>query len=76
MPIHSKPLHWQNKREAYVLPDGIEYYVGSIRTSFQCSSAGYFADIENNCQLFHVCVPQEFPDGRSVSVALQFDRGS
>lgn len=26
-----------------------------------------FGDIENNCQLFHVCVPQEFPDGKTVS---------
>jgi hypothetical protein len=49
------------------LPDGVDSYIGSIKTNFVCTSGGYFADVDNNCQLFHVCVPQEFPDGKTVS---------
>lgn len=58
----------QNKREAYELPDGLDY-IPSIRTTFQCPGAGYYADMDNNCQLFHVCIQHTFPTGRTVSIA-------
>lgn len=50
------------KRAAYELPDGVEFIVGPVKTSFQCPARnGYFADVDNNCQIFHVCnqVPKE-----------------
>ncbi|XP_064467586.1 uncharacterized protein LOC135378461 [Ornithodoros turicata] len=50
------------KRAAYELPDGVEFLVGSVKTSFQCPARnGYFADVDNNCQIFHVCntIPKE-----------------
>ncbi|EEC07400.1 U-scoloptoxin(01)-Cw1a [Ixodes scapularis] len=50
------------KRAAYELPDGAELIVGSIKTSFTCpAKIGYFADVDNNCQIFHVCnvVPKD-----------------
>ncbi|XP_064467599.1 uncharacterized protein LOC135378472 [Ornithodoros turicata] len=50
------------KRAAYELPDGVEFLVGSVKTSFQCPVRNrYFADVDNNCQIFHVCstIPKE-----------------
>ncbi|XP_054720130.1 U-scoloptoxin(01)-Er1a-like [Uloborus diversus] len=47
----------RSKREAFELPDGADLLVGSIRTSFACpqGAEGYYADVENNCKIFHVC---------------------
>ncbi|KAG0433157.1 hypothetical protein HPB47_020187 [Ixodes persulcatus] len=50
------------KRAAYELPDGAELLLGSVKTSFTCPAKnGYFADVDNNCQIFHVCnvVPKD-----------------
>jgi hypothetical protein len=66
----------RSKREAFVLPDGIEYYLSITRTNFQCTAAGYYADVEADCRLFHVCVPQEFPDGKSVIEQYTFACGN
>ncbi|XP_050049801.2 uncharacterized protein [Dermacentor andersoni] len=52
----------RSKRAAYELPDGVEFIVGSVKTSFTCPAKnGYFADVDNNCQIFHVCnvVPKD-----------------
>ncbi|EEC00993.1 cuticular protein, putative [Ixodes scapularis] len=52
----------RSKRAAYELPDGAELLVGSVKTSFTCPAKnGYFADVDNNCQIFHVCnvVPKD-----------------
>ncbi|XP_075528916.1 uncharacterized protein LOC142560562 [Dermacentor variabilis] len=43
------------RRAAYELPDGVEFVVGGVQTTFQCERSGYFADVSNNCQLFHIC---------------------
>ena len=47
----------RNKREAFDLPDGADLLVGSVKTNFACpqNAVGYFADTDNNCQIFHVC---------------------
>lgn len=45
----------RQKREAYALPDGAEILVGAIKTSFSCFADGYYADVDNNCKIFHVC---------------------
>ena len=51
---------------AYALPDGSEFLLsGPLSTNFRCENAGYFADIDNNCQIFHVCDAQTYPDGTS-----------
>uniref|UniRef100_T1J0R1 Chitin-binding type-2 domain-containing protein n=1 Tax=Strigamia maritima TaxID=126957 RepID=T1J0R1_STRMM len=43
----------------YVLPDGAEFIVGNIQSTFVCAGReyGYYADVDNNCQIFHVCLP-------------------
>lgn len=58
-------LFLQVKRAAYELPDGAELIVGSIKTSFSCDGLGYgyYADVDNNCQIFHICNPIEHADG-------------
>ncbi|XP_022248989.1 uncharacterized protein LOC111087256 [Limulus polyphemus] len=43
------------KRRAYELPDGAELLVGNIRTTFSCPGDGYYADVDNDCKIFHVC---------------------
>jgi len=59
----------------YELPDGLEY-ISNINPSFQCSSPGYFADIDSNCQLFNVCINQEFPDGKVELAQYTFACGN
>lgn len=65
----------RNKREAYVLPDGLEY-IPQVNPSFTCSAPGYFADVDNDCQLFHVCINQEFPDGKQELAQYTFACGN
>lgn len=42
---------FQNKRQGdgpgmpFELPDGVEEFIGSIKTNFLCTSPGYFADV-------------------------------
>ncbi|XP_076308528.1 uncharacterized protein LOC143223941 [Tachypleus tridentatus] len=54
----------REKRAAYELPDGAEIIVGPIRTTFSCHGlhSGYYGDVDNNCNIFHICHPQILPD--------------
>ncbi|XP_049522137.1 U-scoloptoxin(01)-Cw1a [Dermacentor silvarum] len=46
----------RTRRQAAPLPDGIELLLGrALQSSFQCTRDGYYADVETNCQVFHVC---------------------
>lgn len=45
---------------AYVMADGAEEVIGAAPTeSFTCEGRdyGYYADLQNNCQVYHICVP-------------------
>ena len=55
----------QQKRVAYDLPDGVELLIGSYKTTFSCQGLryGYYADVENDCKLFHICHTVELADG-------------
>ncbi|XP_064487303.1 U-scoloptoxin(01)-Cw1a-like [Ornithodoros turicata] len=65
------------KRAAYELPDGVEFIVGSVKTSFQCPARnGYFADVDNNCLLFHVCNVATHPDGNTEVQQYSFFCGN
>lgn len=63
---------------AYDLPDGAELIVGSITTSFSCDNRiyGYYADVANRCQIFHVCLPETFPDGTAQTRMFSFFCGN
>ncbi|KAH9361167.1 hypothetical protein HPB48_003029 [Haemaphysalis longicornis] len=61
-PLSHRRSYGKSKRAAYELPDGVEFLVGSVKTSFSCPAKnGYYADVDNNCQIFHVCnvVPKD-----------------
>ncbi|XP_076323362.1 U-scoloptoxin(01)-Cw1a-like [Tachypleus tridentatus] len=60
------------KREAYDLPDGVQLLVGNLKHSFVCSSDGYYADVENECKIFHVCKSKLFPDGKQKMLQWSF----
>lgn len=58
----------------FVLPDGANIIVGDIREGFSCEGKiyGYYADINNDCKIFHVCVPVLDAEGQPSQPALIF----
>ncbi|CAG9573578.1 unnamed protein product [Danaus chrysippus] len=46
----------------------------NITDTFSCENRtyGYYADVENECQLFHVCVPSQSPSGRNTTYRYSF----
>ncbi|KAL7629961.1 UNVERIFIED_CONTAM: hypothetical protein RMT77_019919 [Armadillidium vulgare] len=59
-------------RSAYQFSDGIEAILSApITTSFSCDGQryGYYADMDNNCEIFHVCLPIEDDAGTVVQTA-------
>jgi hypothetical protein len=49
------------------LPDGAELILNApYRSGFQCSEDGYYADVDNACQVFHVCHRSVDPEGRET----------
>ena len=47
------------------LPSNSTAIRNNIVDTFSCEGKiyGYYADIDNECQLFHVCYPVDLPDG-------------
>ncbi|OQR72319.1 hypothetical protein BIW11_03790 [Tropilaelaps mercedesae] len=44
--------------ETLQLPAGAELIIGAVKTSFRCPMQyGYYADVDNDCKVFHVCNP-------------------
>lgn len=41
------------------MASGVELLIPSVRETFSCDGMdyGYYADVGNNCQIFHICVP-------------------
>lgn len=59
------------------LPDGAELLVGDIRSTFSCPDRyGYFADIDTDCRVFHVCNPVAHPNGLSEMQHFSFVCGN
>ncbi|KAF2346659.1 Chitin binding domain [Trinorchestia longiramus] len=60
-------------RMAYQLPAGMEdlFRGRSLIQTFSCEGRryGYYADTDNNCQIFHVCLPIEDDVGQAVETA-------
>lgn len=67
-----------HKRQAYALPAGADAVLGDIKTTFSCGDKlyGYYADVDNFCRIFHVCLPLTFPDGRSETFTFSFFCGN
>ncbi|XP_071448402.1 uncharacterized protein [Hetaerina americana] len=57
---------------------GLPSNATSIRTdisnSFQCEGRnyGFYADVDNDCQLFHVCLPVQMQDGNEFTLKWSF----
>lgn len=53
-------LFFQNKTGGLELPDNATLIRENIVDNFSCQDRiyGYYADMENDCQIFHVCMPQ------------------
>jgi len=47
------------------LPSNSTAIRSNIVDTFSCEGKvyGYYADVDNDCQVFHVCLPASFPDG-------------
>ncbi|XP_030756828.1 U-scoloptoxin(01)-Cw1a-like [Sitophilus oryzae] len=56
------------------LPSNATSIRSEISDSFSCEGRdyGYYADVENDCQLFHVCLPMRYQDGRSQMFRWSF----
>jgi len=67
----------RTKRQTYELPDGSELILGSpYRSSFTCAEDGYYADVDNNCQIFHVCHTAVDPEGKATMQQWSFFCGN
>jgi hypothetical protein len=62
----------------YILPGGAELVLGTIRSTFTCHQRiyGYYADVDNDCRVFHVCVPQVLADGTQETAMFSFFCGN
>ncbi|OQR70744.1 hypothetical protein BIW11_11429 [Tropilaelaps mercedesae] len=63
----------RTRRAAFQFADGVDDVVGEVRTTFQCPERyGYFADVDNDCKVFHICNPIRNSEGEHrISLALQ-----
>ncbi|XP_014610379.1 PREDICTED: uncharacterized protein LOC106790161 [Polistes canadensis] len=54
------PVFKQNQIGGLQLPDNATLIRDNIVDTFSCKDRiyGYYADMENECQIFHVCLPQ------------------
>jgi len=61
-------------QEPYGLSSGAFELFGNIDSSFNCEGRiyGYYANEELNCQIFHVCEPVSYPDGRQETIQHNF----
>ncbi|BES97600.1 Cuticular protein [Nesidiocoris tenuis] len=60
--------------ERFTLPDNATTIRENIDTTFTCDTRnyGYYADPENDCQIFHVCLPIVFGGQRSETFMWSF----
>ncbi|XP_076062292.1 U-scoloptoxin(01)-Cw1a-like [Oratosquilla oratoria] len=59
-------------RHAYELPADAETILTTpIQTTFSCEGRryGYYADVDNNCEIFHVCFPITDEEGEVIEEA-------
>jgi len=57
---------------AYSFPADAETLLKTdLKTSFKCEGKdyGYYADVDNNCQVFHICLPIEDDAGQVIETA-------
>ncbi|XP_016966771.1 titin [Drosophila biarmipes] len=67
-PAESAPLG------TLTLPSNATSIRSDITDNFSCANKtyGYYADVENDCQIFHVCLPVTYADGRENTFRWSF----
>lgn len=71
----AEPLARQASGPGLKLPAGAELVLGDyVQTTFSCEDEehqryGYYADVDNNCQVFHVCNPVQLPTSKKAARA-------
>ncbi|KAH7939102.1 uncharacterized protein LOC119403158 [Rhipicephalus sanguineus] len=69
------PVRGESPQSAYLgLPSGSDEIVSPIDISFSCAhrSLGYYADVGNECKIFHVCNPVLLSDGQVAMMQYSF----
>nr|XP_022909813.1 uncharacterized protein LOC111420944 [Onthophagus taurus] len=64
----------QAPAQLLTLPSNATSIRSDISDSFSCEGRdyGYYADVENDCQLFHVCLPVTYANGRQQTFRWSF----
>ena len=65
------PLPQQSPR-GYEFPDAAEDLLSApVAEAFTCEARpyGYYADVANNCEVFHICLPLEDAGGNVIDYA-------
>ncbi|KAF9420684.1 hypothetical protein HW555_003231 [Spodoptera exigua] len=62
------------KTDTLNLPANASSIRENITDTFSCENRtyGYYADVDNDCQVFHVCLPSQTPSGRNVTYRWSF----
>ncbi|KAK4310138.1 hypothetical protein Pmani_018277 [Petrolisthes manimaculis] len=55
---------------AYQFASGYENIIGQPSETFSCDGRpyGYYADVDNDCRVFHVCVPITDEEGQATAM--------
>lgn len=63
-----------NRMSRLTLPSNATSIRSDITDTFSCAGRryGYYADVENDCQIFHVCLPVTYPDGQERQFRWSF----
>ncbi|XP_050686363.1 U-scoloptoxin(01)-Cw1a-like [Eriocheir sinensis] len=58
-------------RMAYVFPADYDLITGQVVQQFACEGRpyGYYADVDNACRVFHICLPIQDNEGQVVQTA-------
>ncbi|XP_047541320.1 uncharacterized protein LOC125074137 [Vanessa atalanta] len=64
----------QSSSDSLNLPANSTSIRENITDTFSCENRtyGYYADVDNDCQIFHVCLPSQTPSGRNVTFKWSF----
>ncbi|KAM3955610.1 uncharacterized protein ACR2FA_010477 [Aphomia sociella] len=64
----------QTQSDSLNLPANATSIRENITDTFSCENRtyGYYADVDNDCQVFHVCLPSQTPSGRNVTYRWSF----
>ena len=65
---------FSESRMAYQFSSGYELVVGEVQETFSCEDRpyGYYADVDNACMVFHICLPIPDHDGNVSTININF----